>query len=63
MAASIAESDGSLPTKGLIPEKRDVNALESGQPDVVAAKVLDVSNAVNDDGSPKDKSTKNLSLS
>ena len=49
MSASVTESDGRFPTERLIPEKRDVYSLKSRQAYVVPAKVLDVSNAVNDD--------------
>ena len=52
MAARVSHGNGRFPAKGLIPEERNVDALESRQPDVVTAKVLDVTNAVNDDRSP-----------
>ena len=55
MTASITESHRSLPAKGLIPEERNVDALEPGQSNVIASKIFDVSDAVNDDRSPARK--------
>ena len=52
VTSSVAKSHGRLPAKGLIPEERNVDALKSGQSNVVPSKVFDVTHAVNDNRSP-----------